>query len=109
MKPIVKEFQDDRSLIMEVKALSARGISKENLYVISHDDDRTDRVSDQVDAEEVGMKEIGLKVAVGNMFRKKGDELRAKFEELGFTQVEAEALEEKLDHGKILLLYKENE
>lgn len=108
MKPIVKEFQDDKALMAEVEALSARGISKENLYVISHDDDRSDRVSDKVDANEVGAKEIGLKVAVENMFRKKGDELRAKFEELDFTQEEAEALEEKLDHGKILLLIKED-
>lgn len=109
MKPIVKEFQDDQALTAEVEALAAGGIPKENLYVISHDDDRTDRVSDNVDANEVGIKEIGLKVAVENMFRKKGDELRAKFEELGFTPGEAGDLEEKLDHGKVLLLIKENE
>lgn len=108
MKPIVKEFQDDQALLAEVEALSAKGTSKENLYVISHDDDRTDRVADQVNANEIGTTEVGLKVAVENMFRRKGDEIRAKFKELDFTQEEAEELEEKLDHGKILLLIKED-
>lgn len=104
MKPTVKEFQDDKALMAEVKELAARGTAKENLYVISHDDDRTDRVVGNVDANEVGISEEGLSTAVGNIFRKKGDELRAKFKELGFSQAEADQYEEKLDHGKILLM-----
>ena len=43
-------------------------------------------------------------MAIGNMFHKKGDELRAKFQEMGLSSQEAGDLEEKLDHGKILLL-----
>lgn len=108
MKPVVKEFQDDVALMQEVKLQSQKGISKDNLYVISHDDDRTDRVAGNVDANKVGVSEEGLETAVGNLFRKKGDELRAKFKELGFSQEEASELEEKLDHGKILLLIANN-
>ena len=104
MKPVVKEFKDDVSLKEEVKSLAAKGVSKENLYVMSHDDDRTDRVADSVDASKVGIEEQSLETSVKNVFRKKGDELRAKFEELGFNKQEAEALEEKLDHGTILLV-----
>ncbi|GIO23600.1 general stress protein [Oceanobacillus sp. J11TS1] len=104
MKPIVKEFHDDQALIEEVKLQSQKGISKDNLYVMSHDDDRTDRVAKNVDANTVGVKEEGLGTVVNNIFRKKGDELRAKFKELGFSQAEASELEERLDHGKILLL-----
>lgn len=104
MKPIVKEFQDDQTLIEEVKTQSQKGISKDDLYIISHDNDRTERVASQVNANEVGVKEEGLKVAIGNMFHKKGDELRAKFQEMGLSSQEAGDLEEKLDHGKILLL-----
>lgn len=104
MKPIVKEFLDDKGLMQEVKTQAANGVKKENLYVISHDDDRTDRVAGNVNANEVGIGEEGLGTAVGNIFRKKGDELRAKFKELGFDQSEAGELEEKLDHGKILLM-----
>ena len=107
MKPIVKEFQDDLELVAEVKLQAEKGVPKENLYVISHDDDRTKRIADKVNANEIGVKEEGLKVAIENMFNKKGDELRNKFEEVGFSQDEAAALEEKLDHGKIFLLIKE--
>lgn len=107
LKPIVREFQDDQVLIDEVELQAAKGISKDDLYVISHDDDRTDRVADKVDANKVGLSEMGLKVAVENMFNKKGDELRAKFKDLGFTTEEAAVLEDKLDHGKILLLIKQ--
>lgn len=104
MKPMIKEFQDDKELMKAVKIQAANGVSKDNLYVISHDDDRTDRVAGKVDANKVGINEESLQTAVGNIFRKKGDELRAKFKELGFDQAEAGQLEEKLDHGKILLM-----
>lgn len=107
MKPIVQEFQDDQSVITEVENLAGKGISKDNLYVITHDDDRTKRIADKVNANEIGMEETGLKVAMENMFNKKGDELRAKFEEIGFSANEASELEEKLDHGKVLLIVKE--
>lgn len=107
LKPIVKEFQDDQALIAEVEAQAILGVKKEDLYVISHDADRTSRVADKVDANEIGVKETGLGVAIENMFNKKGDELRSKMNELGFTEQEAAQLEEKLDHGKILLLIKQ--
>src|SRR5690625_479977 len=108
MKPLVKEFQDDQALMKEVNMQVAKGIQRENLYVISHDDDRTDRVANKVDANTIGINEEGFATAMENIFRKKGDELRAKLEELGFNLVESEVLEEKLDHGKILLLIKDN-
>ena len=107
MKPKVIEFHDDTELMSEVKNLSAQGVSKEDLYVISHDSDRDKRVAENVDVSTVGVKEEGLDTFVKNIFRKKGDELRAQFKELGFDHTEAEVLEGKLDEGKILLLHKE--
>ncbi len=109
MKPKIIEFQDDTKLMAEVKNLAAQGVHKDNLYVMSHDDDRDKRVADSVDAETVGLGEEGLDTFVKNIFRKKGDELRAQFEELGFDHTEAEVLENKLDEGKILLLHIEEE
>lgn len=104
MKPIYQEFQDDMMLVDEVKQLINQGVSQENLYVISHDDDRTSRIANKIDVNEIGIEEEGIKAAVKNIFQKKGDELRAKFVEVGFSKEEASVLEEKLDHGKILLL-----
>ena len=56
------------------------------------------------DANTIGLSEMGLGSAVGNIFSKKGDELRTKLEEIGFSKEEAERYEEKLDEGKILLM-----
>lgn len=106
MKPIVKEFFDDTAIEEEVEVQLNKGISPDQLYIISHDNDRTNRVAGQVDANTIGVKEEGIGTAIANIFRKKGDELRAKFTELGFTEEEASLLEEELDHGKILLIIK---
>lgn len=107
MKPFVKEFADEKVLMEEVIAQSRKGIAKENLYVISHDEDRTERVAENTGANTVGIQEEGLLTAVGNVFKTQGDELRSKFKELGFSQLEANELEEKLDRGKILLIITE--
>jgi hypothetical protein len=101
MKPVVKEFKDDIELKKEVKSLSEQGVSKDNIYVMSHDDDRTDRVADSISAGKLGE---GLSTEDGKVFTKKGDELRAQFKELGFTQEESNEMEKKLDHGTILLI-----
>lgn len=103
-----KEFQDDMNLIEEVNVQSSKGVSRDDMYVVSHDDDRTNRIADKVNVNEIGVKEEGLKVAIENIFNKKGDELRNKFQEIGFSEKEASELEEKLDHGKILLVIKNN-
>lgn len=102
MTPAVKEFQDDAELMAEVRRQASNGISKHDLYVISHDDDRTERVADAVDANEPD----DLNELVGTRYTKKGEELRAIFEEFDFSSDEASNLEDKLDHGKILLLIK---
>lgn len=104
MKPVVQEFKDDTELMNTVKSLSAKGVSKDDLYVLSHDDDRTDRVAEGAGANKVGINEVGFGTYVSNVFSKKGDELRAELMEMGFTQLEADAYEEKLDHGTILLI-----
>lgn len=40
-------------------------------------------------------------------FAKKGDELRAKFEELGFSETEANNLESELDKGAVIVVVKD--
>lgn len=104
MQPVVKEFKEDTALIEEVNSLGEKGIAKDNLYVMSHDDDRTKRVVGDSQASKVRVADEKLKTAVSNIFRKKGDELRGKLKDLGFSQQQADDLEEKLDHGSILLI-----
>lgn len=105
MKPAIKEFKDDVELKEEIDKLAENGVSKSQLYVMSHDDDRTDRVADSIAAGKLGE---GFSTEEGNVFNKKGDELRGQLKELGLDQKEAGELENKLDHGTILLINTSN-
>ncbi|WP_059104222.1 general stress protein [Shouchella shacheensis] len=104
MKPVYKELLNDEKVVETVNALKVQNISEDDIYVITHDDERTERVADNADANTVSAQETGLGTSIKNMFRKKGDELRAQFEELGFDADEAQQLEEKLDQGKVLVV-----
>lgn len=104
MKPIVQHYYDDQEVKKAVEKLSSKGIKKEDLYVLFLDDERTKRVANESNANEVNTKELGVGTAVANMFTKKGDELRTQLKELGFSQSEANGYEEELDTGKILLI-----
>jgi len=50
MAPTFNEFEDERALAEEVQSRISQGTSKDNLYVLSHDDDRTERVADKTEA-----------------------------------------------------------
>ncbi|MFA1818762.1 general stress protein [Virgibacillus oceani] len=104
MKPFIKEYTNDEQLVNDVSTLKDRGIDKDNVYVLSHDDDRTDRIAGNAEANTIGMKEMDFGNAVGNLFSSKGDELRTKLEEMGFSDAEADKYEEEMDEGKVLLI-----
>ncbi|WP_017725880.1 general stress protein [Halalkalibacterium ligniniphilum] len=107
MKPMYKEFHNDQEVVKAVDSLKAEGVKEDNIYIITHDDDRTERVANSADANTVGANDIGLGTSVKNIFRKKGDELRAQFSELGFPEADAERLEEELDKGKVVVVVKD--
>ncbi|KIL49639.1 general stress protein [Jeotgalibacillus soli] len=102
-----KEFSNDEEVVNAVSSIKTKGVVEENIYIVTHDDDRTDRVAANADVNTVGVAETGLGTATKNIFRKKGDELRAQFQELGFTDSEAENLEDKLDRGKVIVVVKD--
>ncbi|MCA0981510.1 general stress protein [Exiguobacterium aestuarii] len=107
MSVLYKEFTNDEEVVTAVQSMKSNGVDESNIYVITHDDDRSKRVADNADANTVSASDIGLGTAAKNVFRKKGDELRAEFQELGFTKEESERLEEKLDQGKVLVVVKD--
>jgi len=102
MKPTLLEFDDDQKLAEDVKSRIAQGASPDNLYVLSHDDDRTERVAETAGADVPDE----LEGSIAARYNKKGDELRTILDDFGFSQQEASDLEEKLDHGKVLLIDK---
>ncbi|MBR3120439.1 MULTISPECIES: general stress protein [Oceanobacillus] len=104
MKPYVKEYVDETQIKLDITKLKTKGVARDDIYILTHDDERTGRLAEGVDANTIGMKEMDFSSAVGNMFNSQGDELRTKLKEIGVTTVEAENYEEDLDDGKILLI-----
>ncbi|MEC0793319.1 YflT domain-containing protein [Bacillus licheniformis] len=109
MKPVARQYTNDEKLMKDVEELREIGVAREDIYVLSHDDDRTERLADNADANTIGAEETGIKNAVGNIFNKKGDELRNKIHEIGFSKQEAEQFEKQLDEGKVLLFVTDHE
>lgn len=106
-KSYAKVVENGVQAVQEVEELRRSGYAEDQIFVIAHDEDRTDRIVGASDASEVGMKQEGLMNTVANLFRSRGDELRAKIVSLGFTQSEAEFYEKELDLGKVLVIAKQ--
>lgn len=87
MKPVVKEYTNDEQLMKDVEELQQMGVAKEDVYVLAHDDDRTERLADNTNANTIGAKETGLKHAVGNMFNKKETSSAIKFMKSAFQKM----------------------
>lgn len=87
-----------------IDMLNNQGYPKEHIYIFAHDKDRSENLTDATDTGAVGMKEQGLFDSVGNVFKKRGDELRSKFESLGMTTAEADQYEKVLDEGKLVIV-----
>ncbi|MGJ9383200.1 general stress protein [Salipaludibacillus neizhouensis] len=107
MELLHKEFFNDEEVVNAVESLKIKGVTEEKIYVVTHDDERTKRVAEKADAETIGAKEQSFGTTAKNVFRKKGDELRAKFQEIGFDKAKAESLEGELDKGKVILIVKD--
>ncbi|PKR76886.1 general stress protein [Halalkalibacillus sediminis] len=107
--PFIREYTNDEKLVEDIKKLSENGVRRDDVYVLSHDDDRTKRIANNAGANTIGFSEQDLKNAVGNMFAKKGDELRSKLQEIGFSEAESENYEEDMDEGKVLLIVTGND
>lgn len=102
MKPQVRKYTNDEQIQQDVQTLGKKDISRNDIYIMSHDDDRTDRIAKNVHANKPADDEFNIDSA--NRFSKKGDELRYKLEELGFSSGEADGLEDELDEGRVLLI-----
>src|SRR5690349_19605492 len=104
LRPVFREFENDDYLIAEAQRLKDRGTSPDEMYVLAHDTDRTKRVANEAGLNTLGVTEVGIRATLQNLFMKKGDELRNDLEQIGFTRIEAEELEERLDQGRIFLI-----
>ena len=104
LRPVFREFENDEYLVAEAQRLRDRGTKPDEMYVLAHDTDRTKRVANEAGLNTLGVTEVGVRATLQNLFMKKGDELRNDLEHIGFTRMEAEELEERLDQGRIFLI-----
>ena len=88
----------------KIGRLEREGYIKENIFVLTHDKKRTEEITEQTDAHQIGITEEGIITAVANLFRSTGDELRAKLRAMGVQAKHAEQLEIEMDRGKIVIL-----
>lgn len=88
----------------KVQQLYREGFEREHIYVLTHSAEGTDFVANYTGAEQITMAEEGVLTSIANLFRSRGDELRAKMKALGVPDMEAGRLESELDKGKILVL-----
>jgi hypothetical protein len=88
----------------KVNELATEGYTKDSIYVLTHDKDRTERVAENTDTEQITILEEGLGTSIANIFRSEGDELRAKMRSMGISKSDAERLEAELDKDKIVVI-----
>ncbi|MBB3108528.1 hypothetical protein FHS18_000556 [Paenibacillus phyllosphaerae] len=88
----------------QVDRFVAQGYTKDQLFVLAHDKDRTERLVEETDTERIGLEEEGVMTAAANLFRSRGMELRAKMQSVGIRAEEAERLEKELDRDKIVVI-----
>ena len=90
----------------KIDQLTIQGYTKDDIYVIAHQKERTDHLTDNLDVKDVGIKEEGVFDKIANVFRSRGDELRSMFESLGLSKAAADQYEEELDKGRVVIIAK---
>lgn len=98
---LVRNEEHAKSAVLEF--LDA-GYLSENIYILAHDKRRTETLREITDTNKVGLLEQGVFQTMANLFRSRGDELRAKMKALGLYDSEADHYERMLDQGDILVI-----
>ncbi|MCF3945015.1 general stress protein [Oceanobacillus alkalisoli] len=90
----------------KIDQLTIQGYTKDEIYVVAHEPDQTDKLSENLHVNQVGMEEEGVLDKIANVFRSRGDELRNQFENLGLSAAEADRYEAELDKGHFVIIAK---
>lgn len=88
----------------EIDQLMMQGYTKDDIYLLAHDKNRSEDLTDSLDVNDISVEEQGVFDSLANVFRSRGDELRTKLESLGLSSDDAERYEEELDHGKVVVV-----
>jgi hypothetical protein len=100
----VKIVENGVEAKQEIAQFMLQGYTKSEIYLLAHDENRSEHLTDALDINEVGVSEQGFFDSIANVFRSRGDELRSKLQSLGLSAAAAERCEEEMDHGKVIVL-----
>jgi hypothetical protein len=100
----VKVVENGVQAKQEIEQFIMQGYTADEIYLLAHDKNRTDDLTDSLDINNIGVGEQGFFKSIANVFRTRGDELRSKLESLGVSTAEAERYEEELDYGKVIVV-----
>ena len=93
---IVENGLEASNLISE---LQNEGYLKSEIYIFAHGEERSKDITEATETGKVGVEEQGVLNTLGNVFKKRGDELRSKMSALGLTDHQAADCEKQLDQG----------
>ncbi|WP_106766981.1 general stress protein [Paenibacillus faecalis] len=105
-KAYAKIVENGTLAVQEIQNLQNAGYVTDQIYVLAHDWEKTERIAKASEAKEIGILEEGVFDSIANLFRSRGDELRAKIVSLGFSEAEADFYEKQLDLGRVLVIAK---
>jgi hypothetical protein len=100
----VKVVENGVEAKREIERFVSQGFTKDEIYLLAHDEKRSEDLTDNLDINDIGIGEQGVFESMANIFRTRGDELRAKLESLGASNAEAEQYEKELDLGKVVVV-----
>ncbi|EJP84204.1 general stress protein 17M [Bacillus cereus VD142] len=61
-KPVVHGYQNEQEVVMKVKELELQGIHQNDIYVLTHEKYRTEKIADDTNTNTIGVKEQGLSI-----------------------------------------------
>jgi hypothetical protein len=88
----------------EIAQFRMQGFTKDEIYLLAHDQNRAEHLTDALEISDIGVGEQGVLDSIANVFRSRGDELRSKLESLGLSAAAAARCEEEMDHGKVIVV-----
>ncbi|WP_042463432.1 general stress protein [Neobacillus dielmonensis] len=100
----VKVVENGVAARKEIEQFIIQGYTKEEIYLLAHDEKRSEDLSDSLEINNIGVAEQGVLDSLANVFRSRGEELRSKLQSLGIPSGEAELYEEQLDRGKVVVV-----
>lgn len=98
---VVENGLEASNLISE---LQNEGYLKSEIYIFAHGKERSKDITEATETGKVGIEEQGVLNTLGNVFKKRGDELRTKMASLGLSDHQAAEYEKELDQGRLVVI-----